>query len=112
MDSGTPWIRSYFRKIVKRLGDAKITSSIKAFDVGFLQKDTYYRILDSSERGGFDEAVKRIAEDSFDAMEESMDARSFIMDQITTLISGGIAALIALGLVSAIGAVQSIMKAQ
>ena len=111
LDTGSPWVRSYFRKIVKRLGDASITSPVKAFDVGFLQKDIYYRILDSSERGDFDTAVKRIAEDSFENMEESMKTRSFIMEQIATLIAGAIAALIALGLVSAIGSISALLKA-
>jgi len=110
LDSGTPWVRSYFRKIVKRLGDANITSPAKAFDVGFFSKEIYYRILDASERGGFDTAIKRIAEDSFENMEASMKKRAFAMDQVTLIVSGGIACLIAIGLVSAIGAVTSLLK--
>ncbi|OIR06036.1 toxin coregulated pilus biosynthesis protein E [mine drainage metagenome] len=110
LDTGNPWIRSYFRKIVKRLGDANITAPVKAFDVGFFPKEIFYRILDASDRGGFDAAIKRIAEDSFENMEASMKKRAFLMDQVTLLVAGGIACLIALGLVSAIGAVTAILK--
>lgn len=111
LDSGNPWVKSYFRKIVRRLGDTNMTTPVKAFDVGFFHKDIFYRVIDSSERGDFSEAIKKIAEDSFEDMEENMKKRAFIMDQLTTLVAGGIAALIALGLVSAIGAMQGIIKA-
>lgn len=111
LDTGNTWIKSYFRKIVKKLGDTNTASPIKAFDVGFFNKDIYYRILDASERSSFDESIRRIAEDSFDDMEENMKKRTFVLDQITMLASGGVAVLIVLGLVSAIGAIQKIMQA-
>jgi len=109
-DSGNPWIKSYFRKIVRRLGDSSMKSPAQAFDVGFFPQKIYYRVLDSSERGGFDDAIKRIAEDSFESMEAAMKKRTFVLDQIVMAITGGTAALIAGGLTSAIGVITTLIK--
>lgn len=109
MDSGSSWIKSYFRKIIRRLGDSSITSPAEAFDVGFFPKRIYYRVLDASKRVDFDNAVKRIAEDSFDRMERDMKKRAFVLDQISFLVAGGVIALIAAGLASAIGEIQALV---
>lgn len=110
MESGTPWVRSYIKKILRRLGDASISSPAAAFDVGFFPKKIYYRVLDASEQGGFDEAIRKIAEDSFEQMEREMKARAFKIDQIVKAISGVVAGILAVGLTSAIGQITSIMK--
>lgn len=110
MESGSPWIKSYFKIISRRLGDSRMKSPAEAYNVGFFPKRIYYRVLDVSERGGFDEAIKSIAEDSFVRMESEMKKRAFILDQMVMAVTGLIAGLIAMGLTSAIGAMTSIIK--
>lgn len=102
LNTGSNWIQSYFRKIVRRLGDARIRTPAEAFDVGFFPKRIYYRLLDASEQGDFHAAVRRIAEDGFDAMEQEMKKRGFILDQLSYLVAGGVMGLVAGGLAFAI----------
>lgn len=110
MESGSPWLKSYFRKIIRRMGDSSIASTAVAFDVGFFPKRIYYRVVDASEQGGFEEAIKRIADDSFDRMERDMKKRAFVLDQLSVLFAGVIIALIAAGLASAIGEIQNLVR--
>lgn len=110
MNTGSIWIKSYFRKIIRRLGDASIKSPAEAFDVGFFPKRIFYRLLDASEQGDFHVAIRRIAEDSFDAMERDMKKRAFVLDQLSYLIAGGVIGLIAAGLAFAIGDIRVLAK--
>lgn len=110
MDSGSVWIKSYFRKILRRLGDSGIKSPAEAFDVGFFPKNIYYRVLDASEQGDFDKAVRRIAEDSFEIMERDLKKRAFVLDQLSYLLAGGVIGLIAAGLAFAIGDIRVLAK--
>lgn len=110
METGTPWLRAYFKIIVRRLGDAKITQQAMAFDVGFLPKEIFYRLLDSSERNDVGESLKRIANDAFEDVENNIRGKIGILNQLTTFVSGGIAVTLALGLVSAVGQIQTILR--
>lgn len=110
LESGNLWIKSYFRLIVSRLGDARIKKQVEALDVGFFPKNIFYRIIDSSEQGDFDSAIRSIAEDSFESMERDMKKRAFALDQSVMIVTGSLAGLIAGGLASAVGAVTSIIK--
>lgn len=110
MDTGSTWLKSYFRKIVRRLGDARIKSPVEAFDIGFFPKKIFYRLLDASEHSEFHVALQRIAEDSFDAMERDMKKRAFILDQVSYLVAGGVIGLIAAGLAFAIGDIRTLAQ--
>lgn len=83
----SPYMKSFLNEIQTRLA-LKSDDFGAAFDVGLLDEQVLYRLVDFSRRSSFPEAVEKVGLQSFDRVTKAIKKTSATLGLIATVISG------------------------
>lgn len=83
----SPYMKSFLNEIQTRLA-LKSDDFGAAFDVGLLDEQVLYRLVDFSRRSSFPEAVEKVGLQSFDRVTKAIKKTSATLGLIATVVSG------------------------
>lgn len=87
-ESGGRWMSMYLSESIDALGDHSTIEPAAAFDTGFLQQRIFWRLQDAAKRASFPDAIKSIAETSFDKLSNGIVVQAKMINQVSMLIAG------------------------
>lgn len=91
--SSPPWLAWHLSQVLSRL-DKESATPAKAFDTGVMPRELYDRVLDYGERSSFQDALKKIGEQSLEKLDKNVQKKAKIMNYLLLFVSGTLLALV------------------
>lgn len=94
------WMQYYLSRIIRKIGDQTNEQIVYAFKNSLFDERMYFRLESSSLRGGFDNALIRLATTSFGKIIDTAKKQAFALQQIFIAFAGGSILLMVSGIIN------------